>query len=92
MNPDYNLNTKPMKIGDYLLCKTSLSYTLHQGAYYKILNIEEKSNEQIFTIQYSVINEISFSLNNRHYYYLWKFFYTPKEMRNLKLQQLYNLP
>jgi hypothetical protein len=57
-----------MKAGDKLLCKTSLSYTLHQGYYYEILNIEEKPilnpNEIIFTIKYHVSDTISFSLIN----------------------------
>jgi hypothetical protein len=77
-----------MKIGDKLLCKKSLM-TLHfnVGNEYKIVDI--RPDEIIIEHPYP-LSHVRFETQAKDTFsiYIWDYFYTPSEIRQLKLQQV----
>ena len=69
-----------MRVGDRLLCKKSRFLNIIKNEYYTITNI---SNVYIyFSYDWYILYP------NDWYYYVWDYFYTPQEMRKMKLKQL----
>ena len=74
-----------LKVGDKLLCKQS----------YKLVNSYhdfKKERNKYYTITNIQINvyfdDDWYSLDPNDYWCLWDYFYTPQEVRKLKLKQL----
>ena len=71
-----------LKVGDKLLCKKT-SYNIKKGKYYSITNI----NVYVYINNIVHFDGIEYSLDQND---IWKFFYTPQEVRKMKLKQLLN--
>ena len=72
-----------LRVGDELLCITDI---------YIIIYFFDPNNQNN-NRWYSLNKESSyplclFSLNKNSFYYLWDFFYTPQELRKMKLNKL----
>ena len=65
-----------LKVGDKLLCKKTVIY-------FTILRMDEF----IIDIWINDDNDL-FSLNKNSEYYIWDYFYTPQEVRKMKLERL----
>ena len=66
-----------LKVGDRLLCKKK-----------RIINYPDYKNF-VIDDECAYFDYDWYSLNpNDDYWYLWEYFYTPKELRKLKLKQL----
>ena len=75
------MNEINLKVGDKLLCKkddSSLNSFVYKGEYYIV-------NEVNYWI---LINNLDYFTDINETYYIWNFFYTPQELRKLKLKQL----
>ena len=73
-----------LKVGDKLLCKNVISIKLKIGKYYTILKIDNNNNIIHFDNYYFYTNPRAYE----YYNYIWEYFYTPQEVRKLKLKQL----
>ena len=76
-----------LEMGDKLLCKKN--YIIFKELYfYKILKIEYEIN--ILCEKQSIYSSWWFSLdpNDNPKNYIWDYFYTPQELRKLKLERL----
>ena len=65
-----------LKIGDKLYCKKSINSLLFEKKYYKIT---ELNNSIVY------VNNWGFSIDKNYGWYLWNYFYTPQEIRKMKL-------
>ena len=70
-----------LKVGDKLLCKININF-LKKNEYYIITNIDDVSDDVY------VNNDWYILYPNDWYYYVWDYFYTPQELRKMKLKQL----
>ena len=71
-----------IKVGDKLLCKKSYKYNSHiKGKYYTITKIKDN-------VYVDLDYDDWFSLYPNNIWYIWNFFYTPQEVRKLKLKKL----
>ena len=78
-----------LKVGDKLLCKKK--YTSYmRGKYYYVLKISKGYNNNYVFIYLKNDNNIKdwFNFTKKSDYYIWNYFYTPKEIRRMKLKQL----
>ena len=71
-----------LKVGDKLLCKKSSEcYKKYEGKCYTISKIDINYNliqiDDWFSLYYDDI-----------FYYIWYYFYTPQELRKMKLEKL----
>ena len=76
-----------LKVGDKLICKERLVDWYTIGRTYNIINIE---GEQI-SIKDNMDVSFSFGLLKSTYndiFFIWRFFYSPNELRKLKLKEL----
>ena len=76
-----------MRVGDKLLCKKTRIdyqddnyYTKIKDRYYIITGLSK------YEIRFGA--DYFWCLDNNSAYYIWKWFYTPSEIRKLKLKQL----
>ena len=74
-----------LKVGDKLLCKITNFFV---DKYYTIKIINKFDNSVIFRIKNENDDFFTFSLNKNDNYYIWKYFYTPNEVRKMKLKKL----
>ena len=79
-----------LKAGDKLLCKKTTNYesmdkkyniNKERNKYYTITGVKDNY------IVYFGVDYYSLNLNNSNYY-IWNYFYTPQEIRKMKLKQL----
>ena len=78
-----------LKIGDKLLCKKKLG-DINIGDYY---SIQYFTDIEFYKICIGIINSNSgnlFSYGIGQWNYIWIYFYTPKQLRKLKLKQVKN--
>ena len=68
-----------LKVGDKLLCKKLVPLLKEKYKYYIITNI---NSEMIHFLADYYLNK------NKTVWYLWKYFYTPQELRKMKLERL----
>ena len=77
------------KVGDKLLCKKIVKHIhIKETKYYTITKISYDSvliDDWWFNKNY---NFYSFGSYIKKSYYVWDYFYTPQELRKLKLKQL----
>ena len=79
-----------LKIGDKLLCKKNyIIFRKEKLYFYEILNVEYEIINIICEKQ-SIYNSWYFSLdpNDKLWDYIWDYFYTPQEVRKMKLKKL----
>ena len=70
-----------LKVGDKLLCKINMTgVILRKNEYYNIVK------GKYYVISCKIAEK--YKLNPNSYWYLWNHFYTPKEIRKMKLKQL----
>ena len=75
-----------LKIGDKLLCKkTGKLYNIKKISY---IIKDEYYFDWINNFIHLNLNDYYFSLDQNNYYYIWKYFYTPQEIRKLKLKKI----
>ena len=81
-----------LKVGDKLLCKKTYEHNRFEGKYYTITGID---NECVYFVYFvdngcwpHSLSDVGYSLNSNGNWYIWNYFYTPQEMRKLKLKQL----
>ena len=79
-----------LKVGDRLLCKKNTNYNKYVFASNKYKNVHYIITK-IFE-NHVYFDDASFEdwflYNNKSNWYIWDYFYTPQEMRKLKLKQL----
>ena len=74
-----------MKVGDKLLCKKSY-YDIKKHKYYTITDIKKLN---YFVDYYFYMFESRwYCLDPNDIWYIWNYFYTPQELRKMKLKQL----
>ena len=79
-----------LKVGDKLLCKKKDRHC-HCGKYYYISKINDSG---LYTIvmstikNYIVVEKDCYSLKKESTYYILDYFYTPQEIRKMKLERL----
>ena len=73
-----------LKIGDRLLCKRDTDYLGKvKDKYYTITDIADNK------VYFSDIGNIKvYFFDDDDDFYIWKYFYTPQEVRKLKLEKL----
>lgn len=86
-----------LKVGDKLLCKNSLSY---EDALYYFEDVAKplyKDKEYIITgidtLWYKdsigvFVEDMEFHIDGDYWMMLWNYFYTPQEIRKIKLEKL----
>ena len=84
-----------LKVSDKLLCKKDfIRYSIvsiTKGKYYTIRSIDSSDDDDIgVQIKYNDKYSLSwwFSYNIENDWYIWDYFYTDKEIRKMKLNQL----
>ena len=76
-----------LKVGDKLLCKKDdidfyESPKNYKDEYYTIVEIDDT---------FCAVGNLGYFKNKYSDWYIWKYFYTPQEMRKLKLERLKQL-
>ena len=70
------MKSKQAKIGDELLCKKNgFLYNVKKGEYYIITDIDDNMTYINITFKY-------------YKYNIWNWFYSPQELRKMKLEKL----
>ncbi|MCK9447248.1 hypothetical protein M0Q50_10395 [bacterium] len=78
-----------MKIGDKLFCKKTINDDIIKDNYYIIDDIWVEHNMVIIIDPISNFHcAVSNNEYNSTYKYIWEHFYTPEEIRTLKLESL----
>jgi hypothetical protein len=85
-----------MKAGDLLLCKRNYHYhedsslpLFYKGEKYLVTDIFDWQNNTWVNVSFNDKSSSSFLLKiPGNHNYLWNWFYTPKEVRLMKLKQL----
>ena len=87
-----------LKVGDRLLCKATDFSSQHNkliSVYYTITDIVD--NRIYFDDDYcNLVGDVAlktyrrdrYSLNKNDDFYIWEYFYTPQEVRRMKLERL----
>ena len=80
-----------LKVGDRLLCKKT-DEEIKKNEYYFITLISYTNNYYTIKIidktDNSVLIENYWFSNKCSFYYIWNYFYTPQEVRKMKLERL----
>lgn len=85
-----------MKVGDKLMWKKESDDFFENGKIYPISIITKdlKSNKKVYSVNtYKKMLDINDNSNIIHFTdnYIFEFFYSPKELRNMKLRKLENV-